>query len=105
MKERVAQIHVENIESLVYELKELSADDISVAIKHINRDIDTITDEGREFMNHIGKKPAKPKDVILWLHYGQEKVRDALGLLQQLLDELDSLEDEINRDEINNAKG
>lgn len=101
MKDRVAQIHIENINELMYDLTELSSDDVGVAIKHIKRDLTTITDEGRDFLISIGKKPMKTKDAILWLHYGQEKVHDALGCLQQLADELDDIEDEINRDEVN----
>ena len=104
MKDRVAQIHTERINELMYELTELSADDISVAIKHIKRDLNSITNEGKEFLTSIGKEPPKNKDVILWLHYGQEKVQEALGFLHQLSDELDDIEDEVNRDEINNAE-
>lgn len=104
MKDSAVRIHIETIDGLMYELTELSADDISTAIKHIKRDLCTITDEGRELMNHFGKRPTKTKDVILWLHYGQEKVHDAIDFLQHLLNELDSIEDEINRDEVNTAK-
>ena len=103
MKDDVAQIHIERINSLVYELTELSSDDISGAIKHIRHDLYDSSEGFQELLDKIGKKPPKTKDVLLWLHYGQEKVRDALGYLQQLSDELDDIEDEINRDEVNNA--
>lgn len=104
MKDSVAQIHTERIDDLMYELTELSADDISVAIKRIKHDLYSITDEGKEFLTSINKEPPKNRDVLLWLHYGQEKVRDALGYLQLLSDELDDIEDEVNRDEVNNAR-
>lgn len=104
MKDKVAQIHVENINEIMFELSELLADDITVAIKRIKHDIVLITDDGRNFMETIGKKPPKTKDVLLWVHYGQEKVQETLGYLQQLVEELGDIEEEINRDEINNAE-
>ena len=104
MKDRVAQIHIESINEIMFELSELLADDVTVSIKHIKRDLVSVTEEGQKFSEKIGKKPTKTKDALLWVHFGREKVQETLGYLQQLSDELDDIEDEINRDEVNNAK-
>lgn len=105
MKQSIADIHIDRINDLMYELIELSTGDVKTTINHIKEDCHFLGDEGKEFLLKIGKKPNRANDAIMWLHYGQEKVHDALGYLQQLADELDDIEDEINKDEVNNADG
>lgn len=45
----------------------------------------------------------KKSDLVLWLHFSKEKVEEAMNALNMLADELDEIEEEITRDEVNNA--
>ena len=102
MRKSIVDIHTERINDLIFELTTLATEDILPSVKHVKRDLYGLSDS--EILAVIGKKHPKSKDVTLWVRYAQEKVQEALGFLQQLSDELDDIEDEINRDEVNNAR-
>ena len=104
MNDYTAHIHVERIDQLMYEVIELSTD-VGTPIKKVKHNlINRYGDASIEAQKKWGMRRSSVNDITIWLRYAREKTNEAIGFLQQLSDELDDIEDEINRDEVNNAK-
>lgn len=88
-------IHRERIEQL-REKTNQESDELAYELKKIDFELFKFGD--------ASAKKARPKFLITLLHMAQEDLNNTINNIQMIVDELTDIEDEINRDEINNAE-
>ena len=54
---------------------------------------------------HVIGEQHKMGDLLMWLRFGKEKLNDAVNTLHMLQDELDDIEEEVRKHEINYSDG
>lgn len=96
MNNKVQEIHRERLYTL-YDQIECILHDTEYSLKKVDSELwGCYSDIGKE----ISSKPHKPSTLLLWLHECRDKATEMVNYYQQITEELDDIEDEVNRDEV-----
>lgn len=99
MNNKVQEIHRERLRYLMVE-SEFVQDDIGYCAKKVDHEMfSCYSDIGKE----IARKPHEPSTLLMWVRECREKATELVNFYQQIADELDDIEDEVNRDEVNSS--
>ena len=97
MNSNTADIHIERMNSLFNDIL-YTEDDFSIALKKTRFELWGCFSDASDKTKH------KKSNCIMWLKYCQEQTESLLSYYQQISEELSDIEEEINRDEVNNAE-
>lgn len=87
-------IHIERLEEL-YEKLHVEADDIIFNSKRVKEDL--------FHYNPLSMRTPRADRLKVDIHVAQEDIQNTIANFQMILDELEDIEDEVNKDEVNNA--
>lgn len=96
MNSNTADIHIERLDSLFCDILDRQ-NDVQYSLKKTKYELWGCYGEISDKSKH------KKEDLRMWLKYCQEQMSMTLASLQQMADELDDIEEELNKDEVNNA--
>lgn len=97
MNSNTADIHIERLNSLFNDLL-YTQEDFSCSLKKTKYELWGCFSDASDNTKH------KKSYLLMWLKYCQEQTESLLSYYQQISEELSDIEEEINRDEVNNAK-
>ena len=95
MLKKTQEIHRERLERLRDESNR-DNDEIAYELKNIHFELYRFGDESSGL--------PRPTYLVLLLHMAQEDIKNTISNLEMLVEELEDIENELNKDEINNAK-
>ena len=81
--------------------------DINYSLKKVDQELFSCYADlsGRRRHKYVdGKRVLYTDELVMWVRFCRDKLNDAVKTLEFLKATLDDIEDEINRDEVNNAK-
>lgn len=89
------EIHMERLEKLKEKVN-LESDDLQYNLNHVCNEIWKNSD--------LSQQAPRRDRLILLLHVAREDFCNTIQNLQMIVDELDDIEDEVERHEVNNAE-